>query len=96
MATIAENIATAEQTMADLVASKPSVVDGHSDGKRVRYVRAETAVHVLRDLSRTDEQRIRNALDLLNGIVADDLRSVTERERVGLADVLARIADGTL
>jgi hypothetical protein len=37
-----------EQARATMRADKPSVVDGHSDGKRVRYVRHETAEDTLR------------------------------------------------
>ncbi len=37
-------------TMAHEVAVKPSVTDGHSDGRRVRYARSETAVAVLTDV----------------------------------------------
>lgn len=45
---IAALIAEHEAIMAALVAQKPTVTDGHSDGKRVRYVRAETARDTLR------------------------------------------------
>src|ERR1043165_7893700 len=44
---IAELIAAHEREMAALVAAKPAVTDGHSDGRRVRYVRAETATATL-------------------------------------------------
>ncbi len=36
--------------MAVLIADKPTVIDSHSDGKRVKYVRSETAVAILRDV----------------------------------------------
>jgi hypothetical protein len=45
---IADMIADHESVMARLVAEKPTVTDGHSDGKRVRYVKAETAAATLR------------------------------------------------
>ena len=43
--------------MASLSASTPKVLDGHSDGKRVRYVKAETRAAVLAYL-----------LDILDGV----------------------------
>ncbi|MGV0985063.1 MAG: hypothetical protein ACOYB2_10940 [Limnohabitans sp.] len=43
-------LAEQEATMARLREEKPTVVDAHSDGKRVRYVRAETAAQVIRDV----------------------------------------------
>lgn len=43
-------IATHTDSMDALAASTPKVLDGHSDGKRVRYVRSEVAVQVLRDV----------------------------------------------
>jgi len=54
---IAALIAEHEATMAAMRADKPAVTDGHSDGKRVRYVRHETAAATLRavaDMLRTD------------------------------------------
>jgi DNA-binding transcriptional regulator YdaS (Cro superfamily) len=45
---IALAIAAHDATMAALVAVKPAVTDGHSDGRRVKYVRAETAAATLR------------------------------------------------
>lgn len=44
---LASLIAEHESAMAAMRADKPAVVDGHSDGKRVRYVRHETAVATL-------------------------------------------------
>ena len=41
-------IAEHEAERARMRADKPNVVDGHSDGKRVRYVRHETAEATLR------------------------------------------------
>jgi hypothetical protein len=41
-------IAAHEATMAQLRAVKPAVVNGRSDGRRVKYVRAETAAATLR------------------------------------------------
>ena len=41
-------IAEHEIAMMRLREDKPTVTDGHSDGKRVRYVRHETSVEVLR------------------------------------------------
>ena len=35
-------IAECERVMHDMRIDKPSVVDSHSDGKRVRYARTET------------------------------------------------------
>lgn len=40
-AAIRRLIAEQDAEMAALVALKPAVVDAHSDGRRVRYVRAE-------------------------------------------------------
>jgi hypothetical protein len=41
-------IAAHESKRAAMRADKPNVVDGHSDGKRVRYVRHEAAEDALR------------------------------------------------
>ena len=35
-------IAELDRTLAAMRADKPNVIDGHSDGKRVRYCRTET------------------------------------------------------
>ena len=43
---IAEHVAERARMRAD----KPNVTDGHSDGKRVRYVRHETAEQVLAEV----------------------------------------------
>jgi hypothetical protein len=47
---ITEEIERHEAAMAALRADKPSVVDGRSDGKRVRYVRHEAASAALRSI----------------------------------------------
>jgi len=49
--TIAVLIAEHERDMAAMRADKPTVVDAHSDGKRVRYARHETAVQTLRTIA---------------------------------------------
>ena len=36
--------------MTAMRADKPNVIDGHSDGKRVRYVRHEERIATLRDV----------------------------------------------
>ena len=47
---IAALIAEAETEMARILAVKPAAADGRSDGRRVRYVRAETAATTLREI----------------------------------------------
>jgi len=44
---IAALIVAHESAMAAMRADKPAVTDAHSDGKRVRYVRHETALATL-------------------------------------------------
>ena len=48
--TIRAMIAEHEATNAAARIDKPNVTDGHSDGKRVRYVRHETAAQTLADV----------------------------------------------
>lgn len=48
--TIRAMIAAETAAMAALADATPKVLDGHSDGKRVRYVRHETRVALLADV----------------------------------------------
>jgi len=48
---VAVAIAEQERAMAQLRADKPTVTDGHSDGKRVRYARHESIAATLRAIA---------------------------------------------
>ena len=47
---IEQAIAEQQRAMLELSTSTPKVLDGHSDGKRVRYVRHEAAERALLDV----------------------------------------------
>lgn len=49
-AQLRELVAAHEATMSEIIAVKPEAANGRSDGRRVRYVKAETAAAVLRDV----------------------------------------------
>jgi len=49
-ATITARILAETDTMSGLAERKPTCTDGHSDGVRVRYVRAETTAAILSDI----------------------------------------------
>jgi hypothetical protein len=70
--TVTERIATHEAAMADLIAGKPSVVDAHSDGKRVRYVRHATAIETLRSME-WSERIVLALVSVIDGLAPTDL-----------------------